>query len=85
MALVKPIINEIPAFDAEENYTITFTANGGDQVVKNEIKIVSNEFVQGYFNSENNLFYNDETFTTPIVGDSLTIYIGLNTNDKYIK
>lgn len=84
MALVKPIINEIPAFDAEENYTITFTANGGDQVVKNEIKIVSNEFVQGYFNSENNLFYNDETFTTPIIGDNLTIYIGLNTNDNYI-
>lgn len=84
MALVKPIINEISAFDATIGTTITFTANGGDQVTGNEIKIVSNNFIQGYFNSENNLFYSDDTLTTPIVGNTTTIYIGLNTNDNYI-
>ena len=41
MALVKPMINEIAAFDAENEVTISFIANGGDQVVKNEIKVVS--------------------------------------------
>lgn len=84
MALVKPIVNEIAAFDATIGTTITFTANGGDQVTKNEVKVVSNKFVQGYFNSSDNLFYNDNTFTTPIDGDEQTIYIGLNTNDNYI-
>ena len=84
MALVKPIINEIVAFDASIGTTITFTANGGDQVVKNEIKIVSNKFVQGYYNSEDELFYNDDTFSVPIVGDFNTIYIGLNTGNNYL-
>ena len=42
MALVKPILNEIVAFDATVGTTITFIANGGDQVVKNTIKVVLN-------------------------------------------
>ena len=42
MALVKPIINEIVAFDATIGTTVTFIANGGDQVYKNEIKVVLN-------------------------------------------
>lgn len=84
MALVKPIVNDIVAFDARYNQTITFTANGGDQVTKNEIKVVSNEIVQGYFNAENNLFYSDNSFTTPIVGQPNVIYVGLNTSDNYL-
>ena len=43
MALVKPIVNEIVAFDATVGTTVTFTANGGDQVTKNEIKVVTND------------------------------------------
>ena len=42
MSLVKPILNEIAAFDATVGTTITFIANGGDQVVKNKIKVVLN-------------------------------------------
>ena len=42
MALVKPIINEIVAFDANVGSYITFSASGGDQVVANQIKIVLN-------------------------------------------
>ena len=42
MALVTPIVNSIPALDATKANTITFTANGGDQIVKNKIEIVNN-------------------------------------------
>lgn len=84
MALVKPIVNEIVAFDARVGTTVTFTASGGDQVTKNEIKVVSNETVQGYFNSDDRLFYSDSDFTTPIVGKPNVIYIALNTSYNYI-
>ena len=83
MSLVKPIINEIVAFDATLGTTITFTASGGDQVTKNEIKVVYNEYVQGYFNSNNNLFYKESTFQTPIAGNTYTIYVDSNTSKSY--
>ena len=43
MSLVKPIINEIAAFDATVGTTVTFLANGGDQVYANKIKVVLND------------------------------------------
>ena len=43
MSLVKPIVNEIVAFDATVGTTITFTANGGDQVTGNKIKVIKND------------------------------------------
>ena len=43
MALVKPIINEIAAFDATQGATITFMASGGDQVTGNTIKVALND------------------------------------------
>lgn len=39
MALQKPIITSIPAFDATADKVITFTVSGGDQVVKNRIVV----------------------------------------------
>ena len=84
MSLVKPIINEITAFDATLNATITFIASGGDQVTKNEIKVVYNEYEQGYFNSQDNLFYKESTFQTPIAGNNYTIYVDSNTSKSYI-
>lgn len=42
MALVKPIVNEIVAFDARKGTTITFTASGGDQVTQNTVKVILN-------------------------------------------
>ena len=83
MSLVKPIVNEIMAFDATLNATITFIANGGDQVTKNEIKVVYNEYVNGYFNSEDNLFYKESTFQTAIAGNTYTIYVDSNTSKSY--
>ena len=47
MALVKPIVNDIVAFDANVGTTITFTASGGDQVTKNEVKIVKDVVIGG--------------------------------------
>ena len=44
MALVTPIVNNIPAFDATESTEVTFTANGGDQIVKNEIQVIISLF-----------------------------------------
>ena len=54
MALVKPIVDEIVAFDATVGTTITFTANGGDQVVGNEIYVVTNQS-----SSSEQVVYND--------------------------
>lgn len=42
MAMIKPIVGEIHAFDATQPHTFYFETNGGDQVVKNEIKIINN-------------------------------------------
>ena len=38
MALVKPIVNDLTAFDATNAFTVTFTASGGDQVTGNTMK-----------------------------------------------
>ena len=46
MSLVRPILNPIPAFDATEDFTITFVASGGDEVTGNELKIVTNDTTQ---------------------------------------
>ena len=42
MALVKPIVNDVAAFDKSVGTTITFTANGGDLIVGNQVYIVTN-------------------------------------------
>jgi hypothetical protein len=43
MALVTPIVNSIPALDATKANVISFTADGGEPIVKNEIKILTND------------------------------------------
>ena len=42
MAMVKPIVNQISAFDASVGTTISFTSNGGNQVAKNKIVVKNN-------------------------------------------
>ena len=44
MALVKPIMATVPAFDATKEHTFTFTSNGGDQVVANKLVIKRQDF-----------------------------------------
>lgn len=46
MSLVKPILNPIPAFDATDDFIITFVASGGDEVTGNELRIVTNDISQ---------------------------------------
>lgn len=43
MALVTPIVNSIPALDATKANVISFTVDGGEPIVKNEIKILTND------------------------------------------
>lgn len=43
MALTKPILYSIPAFDATENHTFTFNVVGGEQVVANKLVITEQE------------------------------------------
>lgn len=44
MALIRPILATPPAFDAANDYTFTFTVpSGGDQVVGNQLTIISQE------------------------------------------
>ena len=68
MALVKPIVNEIVAFDASVGTTITFTANGGDQVTGNEIKIVTNSGTQTTVYSNTVTSYNLSHDIPPLSG-----------------
>lgn len=62
MALQKPIVNVISAFDATESKTITFQVNGGDQVTANKciVTLVSTntvvyEATQTTFNLEHTI------------------------------
>ena len=41
------------------------------------------DVVEGYFNSENNLFYQEAEFTTTIMGESGKIYVDLLTSNSY--
>lgn len=77
MALVKPIVNEINAFDATIGTTITFIASGGDQVTKNEVKIILNNDQQG-----ESVVY-DKTITSYNL--SHTIPSGYLQNGQYYK
>lgn len=43
----------------------------------------SDNVVEGYFNSTDNLFYEESTYTTPIIGANNVIYISLDTDLLY--
>lgn len=75
MALVTPIVGSIPAFDATTENTFTFMANGGDQIVKNEIKIVIN-------NESETLIYQNTVVTFSL---SQTVPANTLTNGTYYK
>lgn len=75
MALVTPIVNSISALDATEANTITFTASGGEQVVKNEIRILTNDF--------NEIIVYSNIETTHVFGQ--TVPANTLTNGMYYK
>lgn len=43
----------------------------------------SDNIINGYFNSSDNLFYEESTYTTPITGASNVLYISLDTDFSY--
>lgn len=43
MALIRPVLESVPAWDASEGYTFTFSVTGGSQVTGNTIVIRDNE------------------------------------------
>lgn len=43
----------------------------------------TDNIVEGYFNSADNLFYEESTYITPIIGASNTLYVSLDTNLLY--
>ena len=43
----------------------------------------SAEIIKGYFNSSDNLFYEESTYVTPIAGDVNSLYLSLDTNLLY--
>lgn len=51
MALSTPLLPAIPAFDASSPYTITFTIQGGDQVVANRLLIQKNSDLSTVYNN----------------------------------
>ena len=78
MALVTPIINYIPALDATKDNTITFVADGGEPIAKNEIKILTND------ENETVVYNNIQVQTsTSILGQIIDAYT--LTNGTYYK
>lgn len=78
MALVTPIINYIPALDATKDNTITFVADGGEPIAKNEIKILTND------ENETVVYNNIQVQTsTSILGQTIDAYT--LTNGTYYK
>lgn len=88
MALSKPIISPIAAFDATQEHTIDFVVIGGDQVIANRLYIVNNQTgVQAYDSTQStmslshtiaaNMLQNNTYYTA-------TIYTYNNTNEESV-
>lgn len=66
--------------------------NSGDKVLGDDGKIameylpdlgIYDDVIEGYFNSEDNLFYKESEFATAITGENGKLYVDLNTNYSY--
>lgn len=81
MALVKPIINEIVAFDANVGSYITFSASGGDQVTANEIKIVINDSEQLVYQNKITSYSLSHTIPSNILTNGIYYKVAVRTFD----
>ena len=52
MAVIQPIAQSIPAFDAKNSNTFTFVSNGGNQVVANRLVIRNNDTNEEVYNKK---------------------------------
>lgn len=52
MAMVQPIAQSIPAFDAKNNNTFKFVSNGGNQVIANRLVIRNNDTNEEVYNKK---------------------------------
>lgn len=72
MALTRPILYSVPAFDATNQYTFSFNVIGGDQVVKNQLTIIDQ--------SNNQIVYQQQQTTFAFIH---TINANTLVNGKY--
>lgn len=72
MALTRPILYSVPAFDATNQYTFSFNVIGGDQVVKNQLTIIDQ--------SNNQIVYQQQQITFAFVH---TLNANTLVNGKY--
>lgn len=68
------------------------SSGGGDKVLGDDGKIsmeylpdlgIYDDIVEGYFNTEDNLFYKEIALETPIIGENGKMYVDLATNQSY--
>lgn len=52
MAVVQPIAQSVPAFDAKNSNTFTFVSNGGNQVIANRLVIRNNDTNEEVYNQK---------------------------------
>ena len=81
MALVKPIINEIVAFDANVGSYITFSASGGDQVTANEIKIAKSDNDQIVYQNKVTSYSLSHTIPSHILTNGVYYKVAVRTFD----
>lgn len=77
MALTKPILYNVSAFDATESYTFSFNAIGGDQVVKNQLTIINQDTNQIVYQQTQTTFAFYHTLDANVLnnGDYYSAYI----------
>ena len=87
MALITPLLSPIDSFDATKSHQIPFMVNGGDQVVKNEIKITlnssSSEVVYNHTENTFNLYQTIPANTLENGNYYSVYYRTYNANDSH--
>ncbi len=82
MALVIPIINLFTPFDALANYTISFIATGGDQVVAHEIEIENNRTQTQVYIQKQNVFQLQHSLTANTLTNGVEYRIRVRTYNQ---
>lgn len=67
MALTKPILFNIPAFDAGNSQLFTFNVIGGNQVVKNTLQILNNVTLQQVYQQTQTTFKFEHTVSANLL------------------
>lgn len=83
MSMITPIVNEISAFDAREEHIFAFSVSGGDQVAKNEIKIINSITGETVYNNTINSFRFTQTVPSNTLENGIYYSVSFRTFDMY--